>query len=314
MYILWAIMKEQTIERSSLFSIIWTALISRELRRPGFRLFGTILRYFFFYQFQTAFRFKKRPIVNVDHPLDREIPFCPEDVKKYLSFISLWMKSLSFYRRTGGKAANRRTVEYITGLTRLYRQAGMVYDKCQSTTGRPGPGARPRFVLIHLFDPHLHCVPSLHVGVVLYNWFMMKGLLGERLAKEPGLAERPDFAREISREVTREIAYARTEALAIIDTILTIKQHSINCVASGLYFLGALFPEDFSRDDGRGVIAGLLEGRKDEIPRLPEIRGYILELYEDLWTAHHGTEPGLEPDPRKVLLDFLKEYAPALEG
>ena len=42
-----------------------------------------------------------------------------------------------------------------------------VYRRCQTTTPRiGGPLLSPRFLLIRLFDPHLHCIPSLHVLIL----------------------------------------------------------------------------------------------------------------------------------------------------
>ena len=59
--------------------------------------------------------------------------------------------------------------DFVYEIGLLYEYAGRVYSKCQSTTNRPGVIADFNFIVIHLFDPHLHCVPSLHVdGLCLH--------------------------------------------------------------------------------------------------------------------------------------------------
>ena len=265
-------------------------LFSRTLSGHGVRLVRDILYYFFFLQFQTRFRPGKRPVVNVDHPLDSTIPFCPSDVKKYMSFIPLWMKSLSYFRKTRGKAAETETAFFLDGLARVYREAGLIYDRCQSTTVRPAPILHPLFLQIHFFDPHLHCVPSLHVAVVIYNYLMMRNLLADGSCES-------DAA---------EIAYAQDEAAAIIDTILTVKQHSVNCVAAGLYYIHVLCPE-YTREECYGLIDSLLEARAEEVPRLEEIRNYVKNLLSRFLERHDTME---KPDVRTVILEFLETYVP----
>ena len=74
--------------------------IALALSRPRFlfsalRLGTEALRSFFLPQFENAV-FNRRPVVNVDHPLDASIPFDPSYMKKYLEFVQLWMAS--FYQ------------------------------------------------------------------------------------------------------------------------------------------------------------------------------------------------------------------------
>ena len=282
-------MKLRTIASTSRLSIVGAALTRRPLARPGRRLIRDILYYFFFLQFQTRFRPKIRPVVYVDHPLDRAVPFTPGDVGKYMFFIPLWMKSLGYWCRTRGRDADGQAALFLEGLARVYREAGLIYKTCQSTTRRPAPILHPLFIQIHLLDPHLHCVPSLHVAVVLYNYLKMREMLVRETS--PGEAE-------------REIAWCRRTALEIIDTILTVKQHSINCVAAGLYYIHALHPE-FTRQECREVIDGLLESRAGEIPELPEIRAYVHDLFSRFLEGHATME---EPKHQRVLLEFLETY------
>ena len=71
-------------------------LIKKETRITGIKFIGTIATTFFLPQFQGRFKIKKRKIVNVDHELDNLIPFSADYIKIYMSFISLWIKSIYF--------------------------------------------------------------------------------------------------------------------------------------------------------------------------------------------------------------------------
>ena len=289
-------MRTRTISRTSRVPIIFYVLSSRNLIKIGWKLVKDIIYYFFYLQFETRRKPEKRDVVYVDHPLDSTIPFRPGDVKKYMFFIPLWMKSISFYRRSFGKTAEKETGRFLDELRLLYKNAGYVYNRLSSTTRRPGPSAKLTFYIIHLTDPHLHCVPSLHVAVVLYNYLKMREMLSR---------EEDRFG-----EYESEIEYCRREALAIIDTILTVKQHSINCVSAGLFFINTLHPE-FTRDECRKVCSDLLSTVDENISSREDIREYTLELFN--WFT--GKYDKMEiPEEEKItaaldlIVDFLKLY------
>lgn len=270
-----------------IYSVCFT---NRALSKVGFWLIRTILYGFFFLQFQTLWKWKKRRIVSVDHPLDETIPFQPGDVKQYMSFIPLWLKSLAFFRKSFGAAVNPDVEEYLHDLGKFYEKAGKVYERCQSTTRRPGVRIHPTFLKIHILDPHLHCVPSLHVAVVCFNAERLRRLV-EAHASDPQL-----YAEEIS--------YADRQVGAVIDSILTVKQHSINCIAAGLYFLNALYP-GFSRDACETVVDNLLS-TVSELPSREEIRTYVHRLLHWFFDHHDRTE---NADPVEIILQFLEEYS-----
>ncbi|MBI9101681.1 MAG: hypothetical protein JEY99_04660 [Spirochaetales bacterium] len=298
-------MSKNTISRTTKFPIIFAALSCRRVGKTGRQLIKDIVYWFFYLQFQTRHRPKKRPVVSVDHPLDETIPFRSKDVRKYMFFIPLWMKSISFYWKNPGRKSVpdgtpvdrvAKTVEFLDELRLLYRNAGYVYNKCSSTTRRPGLIPHPVFLQIHFFDPHLHCIPSLHVSVVLFNYLKMRELLAEA-ATRPG-------------EYDEEIEYCRRTAVEIIDTILTVKQHSINCVAAGLFFVNAYHPQ-FTEDECREICRNLLSTVDEEVETLEAIREYTLNLFEWFLAKHdkiENPEAGSESDARDVIVDFLKLY------
>ena len=60
--------------------------------------------------------------------------------------------------------------DFIYTMGDLYAFAAEVYKRNMSTTKRPFYIARPRFFVIHMLDPHLMCIPSLHVMVVIHTY------------------------------------------------------------------------------------------------------------------------------------------------
>jgi len=144
-----------------------------------------------------------------------------------------WIRMLAFLLHTYGRRAYDAVREFIVSMGRLYAFAAQTYQKNFSTTDRPFYIARPRFFLIHLLDPHLMCVPSLHVMVVVWTYRNFEAIL--RSFNDAG-------------RCSAQIEEMKQGALAITHAILFIKQHSVNCIAAALYamtrFDGELFPPE----------------------------------------------------------------------
>jgi hypothetical protein len=203
------------------------------LRPAAIRCISSILFNFFFKQYRAAWLPGRVPVSNVDHPLDLKIPFTPSWVTIYLDFVTFWIRMLSFLLRNYGRRVYSKAREFITSIGELYAYAAEVYQKNFSTTDRPFYIARPRFFVIHLVDPHLMCVPSLHVMVVIrtYTWFA---------ATLRSLSE--------AEHCSAQVNEMKQGALAITQAILFVKQHSVNCIAASLYamtcFDRGLFPPE----------------------------------------------------------------------
>jgi hypothetical protein len=168
---------------------------------------------------------------------------------------------------------------------RLYAFAGEVYRKNLSTTKRPFYISRPRFFFIHLLDPHLMCIPSLHVMVVIRAYTKFRAIIR-------GLGDEARFARQI-KEITGG-------ALAISEAILFVKQHSVNCVAAAMYamtcFEGALFPpEEAELFASRLFVRSLPPG--DAGP----LRTHIINLYRQFLSQRETAKTWDEP-----LVNFLR--------
>lgn len=262
-------------------------LLKKRTRKPGIKLLRVIWSHFFAPQIMTKYRLRSRPVVWVDHPLDKKIPFQPHHVAIYLSFTHLWVKSIAFLYREFGQAALPHIVTFVRLLTSLYYESSKVYLQVQSTTNRPRYLGNFYFKVIHLFDPHLHCIPSLHVAIVGLTYSYIRTAV-ESLASNPS-------------DCQSEIDYLWRKAVLITDSILFIKQHSVNCVSAGLFTLSSN-KFGFSRQTAYQVIDALFTGTGNTLPDSEEIRAYIRDLY-DRFNKENEKKPSAQ-----VLVDFLKGY------
>ena len=234
------------------------------LRHPdalvaSLRFVRTVLSDFFWLQFSVRLGLRRVPVVDVDHPLDRLVPFQPERVGVYLDFIAFWIRPMGdVRRRLGARAQHRAAVEFLGLIRRCYDEAAQVYATTMSTTRRPRY-LKGRFLAIHAFDPHLLCVPSLHIIVVALTW---------------------SFYRRLDAELGARLFGG---AVAIADTVLYIKQHSVNCIPAALYALGRITPEAFTEADVVAFIEALFAD-EDAVPAADAraIRDHVLATWRAL--------------------------------
>lgn len=264
---------------------------NKQTRRPALRVISAITSQFFFLQFKRKAGLNRIPIINVDHPLDETIPFRPHHVKIYLTFTHLWLKSLLFLYREFGHQALPEIADFLDAICLLYRESGKVYQKRMSTTNRPKKVGGIYFRVIHTFDPHLLCIPSLHVEVVFYNYLLITRIIDH-------LADNPD-------DFIGEKQYLWEQAILITDSILFIKQHSLNCISAGLFTLSNL-KFGFTTELAHTIIAHLFTGPGNELEQGAEIKEYIRHLYDKLMDR---AATGEFPDPEDVLVDFLDHYS-----
>lgn len=255
-------------------------------------LLANVLRYFFYPQFETRFLPKKRPVVNVDHPLDAAVPFRPDLVAEYLTFFFLWINTGLFFVRNYGKAGKAAFSRYIRAVEGMYRDCGSVYLRKQSTTRRPPDAANSLFSVIHSLDPHLHCVPSLHILVVVGNWLYARARLRELSAGNWTLREE------------RALAYLRQEAVRITESVLFVKQHSVNCVGASLFYLRVRYPE-FDDAEIRDFLGELFTYEGSDLAVKDEIRDCAYSLYARLWDSYECPGSG---DWRRIVFGFLAEF------
>jgi hypothetical protein len=260
-----------------------------ELRPVGLSCVKSLCADFFGLQHRLALH-PHIPIYAVDHPLDARIPFIPEQVGVYLTFVRFWVQLLGSLLRTYGDIAVEPVKEFVATMKKLYRFAAVVYTKALSTTARPRPRGKARFMLIHMTDPHLFCVPSLHIMVVISTYTQFREI-ARRLAVEDELAA--------------DIDTVRNGALAIAESVLYVKQHSINCVTAALYamtrFDGRLFPQEEAIRFAQALFS------KSDLDALDKkaIITSMIDLYLEFCAEGEGAESWEEP-----LLNFLYKQRP----
>ncbi|HCM25231.1 MAG TPA: hypothetical protein DIC34_01565 [Treponema sp.] len=263
----------------SLLRAVLVCLSHRETRTAAFRFAVTASRRFLVFQFAAWLRPAMAPVSSVDHELDARIPFEPRRVAVYLDFIPFWVRIVGYLLLNFGKEGRKAAADFIDGISGLYVSAFDVYRKHLSTTERPRYLRRPRFLLIHLADPHLLCVPSLHVMTVVRAWTHFGAL-----AKEFG-----DGQDERVRELRRG-------ALEITEAILFVKQHSVNCVGAGMYAMTRFDPDLFPRDIALAFADDLFRAQgKPDAGDSAAIRAHVASFYDRLLNegkaAAHWSEP-----------------------
>lgn len=279
------------IQEIRLFRAVLLILAHARLLKRGIELLRQAMVNFFSPQFETRLMPWIRPVVSMYHPLDDLIPFQPQVVETYLGFMKFWLKTLFYYYSRLGKDVLPDIRSAIDGLCRIYREVGSIYRTCQSTTTtRAALRMNPSFLAICLLDPHLHCIPSLHILIVCYNHYKSEEILarhgktGEELA--PALQE------------------VYVEALRITEAILLVKQHSILDIAPSLFMVSALF-ESYGREKVERFIEGLFSGCGLQDWVREKLRAYIRQSYLELMDR---VESAKDRGYREVILDFLYRF------
>jgi hypothetical protein len=263
------------------------------LRKTAVRSIFSIFCNFFFLQHRAAFLPGRIPVASADHPLDEGIPFTPKWGAVYLDFVGFWVRVLGFLFLQYRRRANKQAEDFIRSMGELYAFAAEVYREHLSTTRRPRYYARPRFALIHLADPHLMCIPSLHVMVVVrtYTYF-------RRIVRSLGDEER----------FTPHIEELRRGALAITEAILYVKQHSVNCIPAALYAMTCFDASLFPPEEAVDFVSRLFTPPRSP-PEKDAIRDHILTLYRRFLAEGASAKSWKEP-----LLRFLDSLPVKQEG
>lgn len=257
----------------------------------NFRCFGTIIREFFFLQYLEKIHILHIPVVHVDHPLDKKIPFTPSKVSIYLDFINLWVRPLAMLvKKFGSWHASVIVKKWMRLFRKLYVCAGKIYHFRLTTTDRPKYKESLEFRQIHALDPHYLCVPSLHIATVALAFGFYRKIFDEE-----------DFSPEEKQNWTREL-YAG--AVEIAETVLYVKQHSVNCIPAALYLLVMNFREYFSADDARKFINDMFQKPEGfSFEEAFQVKDYIKMSFENYLSAGTKAESWYEP-VRQFLVDY----------
>ncbi|MGI5075594.1 hypothetical protein E4N71_09190 [Treponema vincentii] len=235
-----------------------------------FRFLRTVVRDFFWLQFSVKWHFKTIPVLDVSHPLDDLIPFTPGKVQIYLNFTNFWIRPMTFlFRRIGIKKALPYCTEYLSLIEQAYSGAARVYRFCMTTTNRPDYKADKAFKMIHALDPHLLCVPSLHVSIVV--------LASVYYAE---VFKHDDFTQEEREFYTEEL---KEGARHIIESVLYIKQHSVNCIPAAMYMMLYVLKDRFTISAGVDIINSLFTDDETLSEQTKQgVRAHIHFMFERL--------------------------------
>lgn len=229
---------------------------------------------FFIIQTKRKLGITKTPIVNVENEAtDNLIPFEKSRVKTYLDFVNFFVRTVSLVTRTTGGMAHKNTCHLLTLIKKLYEMAATIYRQVLSTTKRGHYKGNLRFLIIHMFDPHYLCVPSLHVAIVLGCYLTIRNLVRAGEISDNGVI----------------LSQVRAAAVKITESVLFIKQHSVNCVAASLYMMSASgVAGDFSIDEVASFIDDLFLIGCGELKKSVKdrVRAYIFEMYGKFMAAN----------------------------
>ncbi len=252
-------------------------------------LLFTIIKDFFLLQFFEKWHIYHIPIVHVDHPLDKKVPFTPERVHIYLDFINFWIRPLEMLlHRFGINQGIEYCNEWLKRLHQTYKEAARLYKFRLSTTERPNYTKTLAFKQIHALDPHYCCVPSLHIAIVSLCYAFYKELF-----------ERLDFTQEEKENWNKELY---EEAVAIAETVLYIKQHSVNCIPAALYMITKLDGDIFTSDEAIRFINDLFRKQTDVTEDDKKaINEHINYMYERLLLEGLLFEDWREPVQRWII-------------
>lgn len=276
------------------YSIIPTALFvftDFDVFRSFLSYIKTVIKDFFLLQFARKFGFIRTPIAKVDNELDEKIPFAPEKIKKYLDFTSFWIKPLTMLIKVlGRKGAKKYLIDFFKKLDLCYYSAGKVYKICMTTTKRPRYYKNRFFRLIHFCDPHYLCVPSLHISIVSLVWSFYKKIL-------PDI---DDFTQDEKNQIIHELY---DEAIEIAETVLYVKQHSVNCIPAALYMMTFLIRNDFTAEDGIQFIKDLFLKTAIPLEDQKELKDYMYFIFERFLLVGITDDNWISP-----IKSWLKEY------
>jgi hypothetical protein len=257
-------------------------------------LIGNAVLHFFLPQYASLLRPRRRLVATLAHPLDREIPFRPREVVTYLGYLTFWFKTLRWFYDRIGRAALPDIRRSMDEVLRLYREAGAIYRRCQSTTATRAPLPwHPYFSLIYLLDPHMACIPSLHVMLICHN-----DLGAARILRRHGLR---------GAEAERLQEAVQEEAARIIEAVLLVRQHSLLDVAPSLFLLTALFPGDYGRRQVGVFVGRLFRDWPIDRSAKARMRALLLSTYDEFL---NGWEARGRRGHREQILEFLERYTP----
>lgn len=246
---------------------------------------------FFIVQYIRKAKLLRTPILNVENELDKKVPFVPKHIFDYLGFVNFWIRPLGMLIKVLGiRKSAPLMAKFFSILRKSYKRASEIYNFCMTTTNRP-LYKRTRFVIMRALDPHYLCVPSLHIAIVCLCYAFFKDILQSK-----------DFS-EKQRELWTNEIYAG--AIKIAETVLYVKQHSVNCIPAALYMMTNVIPQLFSKENAQTFLEDMFKTRSD-IPQTEKTK--VIEYMQNLFNRFY--EQGkTSSDWSLPIKNWMSEYA-----
>ncbi len=273
----------------AMFTFHWTGL------KYSIPFILNVIQKFFLVQYLEKFHIIHIPIKNVDHKLDEKVPYKPEVANCYLDFVNYWIRPLCMVmKRYGSFEGIKLTAEYVQYIILTYKEAYKIYSYCLTTTIRPKPTTMAAKG-IQFWDPHYLCVPSLHIAIIILTISFYKMLF-----------ERENFTEEEKNKWNKELY---EHGLEIAESVLYMKQHSVNCIPAAIYMITKIAPElqiqDFATDFILDLFKNATDVQKEDVI---QITTHIKTIYEQLMQESLATQNWTEP--LKKWIDNYKAYKP----
>ncbi|MBO5099862.1 MAG: hypothetical protein J6B63_00945 [Treponema sp.] len=274
---------ETSLTKFSVFRVYANVLTRPSTIPTAYNFLYTVIKNYLVTQFFQKWGIFNIPIVHVDHPLDKKIPFTPAKVDIYLDFVDFFLRPLSMMiKKFGGHQCTKYCNQWFSALQKTYSEAGKMYKHTLSTMERPKYKDSFSFKIIHALDPHLLCVPSLHIAIVVlcYTFF-------RKTFKELNISE---------QEASKRNMELYNEAVEIAESVLYVKQHSVNCVPAALYMITKLFPELFTPNDAINFINDMfLTATTINQDDIKDIKEHIAFFYERFLLEGSSSDDWREP-------------------
>lgn len=259
----------------------------------GFKMIFVSAFKFFLPQYLQVIHLKHIPVKHVDHELDQTIPYKPEYISVYLDFVHFWLRPLTMLTtRYGWWNGSKHACEFLGYITQSYSDAYDLYKKCFTTTCRPKEKNNKALRKTQKADPHFMCVPSLHICVCVLTIRFYKMFF-----------EREHFTQEETEKWNKEL-YA--DGMEIAESVLYLKQHSVNCIPAAMYMMSKQFPVLFSPEVAVEFADHFLSDASDiSKENIDKIHEHLLFTYERFLLEGLQCDSWTEP-----ILNWLNTYTP----
>ena len=247
---------------------------------------------FFLLMYFEKIHIRRIKVTSVDHELDNTVPFREDCFGIYIDFINYWIRPLSMMiKKFGHRKGVGLSVEYLNRIVTTYNEAYKVYSRNLTTTVRPKPQTKA-VKIIQRVDPHYCCVPSLHIAIIVLTISFYKMLLN-----------REDFSEDERKNWYDEIY---SHGIKISESVLYMKQHSVNCIPAAIFMMTVTFPDIMNRELAEKMICDLFKNEDDVAEENKnEIRRYIQNFYNRMMD-----ECTIPEQWSQVVLDWLRTYVP----